>query len=304
MRAHESSMSTSPAGARPPIVVATDLSEAASIAVEGAALLTRRQNADLHVLHVFDDGIWATLKNLYDTQHWSGEDPVLGTRRRLSELTADVAHRHGIRALAESEAGDPAEAIVRFAGQCGARLVVIGKDGDDWLSDTLFGETALELLERTGVPVMIVRREQARPARRVLVAVDFSACSHRAARLACELFHEAEITLFNAYSVKHEGRMRIGGASDEDIAAYLLSEQVRAEAAMRQLAFALDSENCCRTVKVTVNGSAASAILEEAATGYDVVVVGKTGERSREHRLGDVATHITYHTDCDVLLVP
>ena len=302
MQSHASSMSTSPAGARPPIVVATDLSEAARIAVEGAARLTRRQNADLHVLHVFDDGIWATLKNLYDTQHWSGEAPVLGTRRRLSELAADIAHRHGIRALAESEAGDPAEAIVRFASQRGAGLVVIGKDGDDWLSDTLFGETALELLQTTDVPVMIVRRGQAQPARRVLVAVDFSACSHRAARLACELFHEAEITLLNAYSVRHEGRMRIGGASDDDIAAYLLSEQVRAEAAMRQLSSALDNEKCCRTV--TVNGSAASAILEEAATGFDVLVVGKTGEGSREHRLGDVATHITYHTDCDVLLVP
>ncbi|HNJ76187.1 MAG TPA: universal stress protein [Azospira sp.] len=302
MQSHASSMSTSPAGARPPIVVATDLSEAARIAVEGAARLTRRQNADLHVLHVFDDGIWATLKNLYDTQHWSGEAPVLGTRRRLSELAADIAHRHGIRALAESEAGDPAEAIVRFASQRGAGLVVIGKDSDDWLSDTLFGETALELLQTTDVPVMIVRRGQAQPARRVLVAVDFSACSHRAARLACELFHEAEITLLNAYSVRHEGRMRIGGASDDDIAAYLLSEQVRAEAAMRQLSSALDNEKCCRTV--TVNGSAASAILEEAATGFDVLVVGKTGEGSREHRLGDVATHITYHTDCDVLLVP
>ena len=302
MQSHASSMSTSPAGARPPIVVATDLSEAARIAVEGAARLTRRQNADLHVLHVFDDGIWATLKNLYDTQHWSGEDPVLGTRRRLSELAADIAHRHGIRVLAESEAGDPAEAIVRFASQRGAGLVVIGKDSDDWLSDTLFGETALELLQTTDVPVMIVRRGQAQPARRVLVAVDFSACSHRAARLACELFHEAEITLLNAYSVRHEGRMRIGGASDDDIAAYLLSEQVRAEAAMRQLSSALDNEKCCRTV--TVNGSAASAILEEAATGFDVLVVGKTGEGSREHRLGDVATHITYHTDCDVLLVP
>ena len=302
MQSHASSMSTSPAGARPPIVVATDLSEAARIAVEGAARLTRRQNADLHVLHVFDDGIWATLKNLYDTQHWSGEAPVLGTRRRLSALAADIAHRHGIRALAESEAGDPAEAIVRFASQRGAGLVVIGKDSDDWLSDTLFGETALELLQTTDVPVMIVRRGQAQPARRVLVAVDFSACSHRAARLACELFHEAEITLLNAYSVRHEGRMRIGGASDDDIAAYLLSEQVRAEAAMRQLSSALDNEKCCRTV--TVNGSAASAILEEAATGFDVLVVGKTGEGSREHRLGDVATHITYHTDCDVLLVP
>lgn len=297
-----SSVSTFQAGARTPIVVATDLSDAAGVAVEGAAMLTRQQNADLHVLHVFDDGIWATLRNLYDTRHWSGEDPVLNTRRRLADLTADVARRHGIHAVAESDAGDPAEAIVRVAGQRGARLVVIGKESDDRLIDTIFGETALDLIESTDLPVLVARRARTDHPRQILVALDFSECSHRAAKFACELFPDAAITLINAYSVKQESRMRIGGASDEDIAAYLLSEQVRAETAMRQMSFALDRGKCCRTI--TVHGDAASTILTEAAAGVDVIVVGKTGEGSREHRLGDVAGHVLYHADCDVLLVP
>ena len=76
-----------------PIVVATDFSDAANTAVEVAARLARHLRTDLHVLHVFNDGVWATLKNLYDTQHWSGDDPVLSTRRRLSALTADGVSR-------------------------------------------------------------------------------------------------------------------------------------------------------------------------------------------------------------------
>lgn len=290
------------AGVRPPIVVATDFSEAASVAVEDAAMLTRCQHADLHVLHVFNDGVWTTLKNLYDTKHWSGEDPVLTTRRRLSELTEDVARRHGIHAVAEAETGDPASTIARFAEQCGARLIVIGKESEDWLTDTILGETALELLEETEVPVMIARRRNADLVRRVLVATDFSACSRRAALLACQLFPDAEVTLFNAYSVRYESRMRIGGASEEDIASYRLTEQVNAESAMRQLVFAIDRRKRLKTM--VEYGHAAPAIVAQASAGVDVIVVGKNGDDPVKDRLGDVTRNVLYHADCNVLLVP
>ena len=290
------------AGLHPPIVVATDFSEASTIAIEDAALLTRHQHADLHVLHVFNDGIWATLKNLYDTKHWSGEDPVLTTRRRLSELADDVARRHGIHAVAEAETGDPASTIARFAEQCGARLIVIGKESEDWLADTILGETALELLEEAEVPVMIARRRSADLVRRVLVATDFSLCSRRAALLACQLFPDAEITLFNAYSVRYENRMRIGGASEDDIASYRLTEQVNAESAMRQLVFAIDRE---RRLKTTViYGQAAPEILAQASAGFDVIVVGKNGDDLPKNRLGGVTRNVLYHAGCNVLLVP
>lgn len=300
MRSHESSMFA--ASVQHPIVVATDFSSAANIAVEGAAMLSRHQNAHLHVLHVFDDGLLATLRHVYDARQWSGDDPLLGTRRRLSDLTAEVAQRHGIQAMAESESGDPAEAIARFAGQCDARLVVIGKESDDWLSDTLFGETAFELLEMTEVPVMIARRLHKQHARRVLIATDFSECARRAARFACQLFPDAEITLFNAYSVEYESRMRIGGASEEDIASYLLTEQIRAETAMRLLSSELNLQKPCRTM--TINGHAVTKVLEEAANGFDVIVVGKNGDDAGGSRLGGITRDILYRADCDVLLVP
>lgn len=295
-------MSMPLAGIYPPIVVATDFSDAGNIAVEGAAMLTRHQRADLHVLHVFNDSVWATLKNLYDTTHWSGEDPVLATRRRLSELTEDIARRHGIHAMAESETGEPAEAIARFAEECGARLVVIGKESDDWLTDTILGETALELLEATEVPVMIARRPHPDEARKILVATDYSECSRRAARLSLQLFPDAEVTFFNAYSVKYESRMRIGGASEEDIASYRLAEQVRSEVAMRQFVATVDRERRCRSV--VANGHAAPTILAHAAEAADVVVLGKSGNSLETHLLGSVTRNILYHAACDVLLVP
>jgi len=286
---------------RSPIMVATDFSDAASLAVEVAAGLARHLRTDLHVLHVFNDGLWATLKNLYDTQHWSGDDPVLSTRRRLSALTADVAFRHGIRAMAESESGDPAAMIARFAGQCGARMVVIGKAGDDWLTDSILGETALDLLEQAEVPVWIARRPYGAPAR-ILVATDFSGSARRAARLACELFTDGEITLLNAYAVNQENRLRIGGASDEDIDCYRLAEQVSAETAMRQLVFEVDRAKRCRTS--VVHGQPVPAILEQAAAEADLIVIGKHGGDAGEQRLGEVAQHVVYHAAGDVLLVP
>lgn len=149
---------------------------------------------------------------------------------------------------------------------------------------------------------MIARRRNADPVRRVLAATDFSVCSRRAALLAGQLFPDADITLFNAYSVRHESRMRIGGASEDDIASYRLTEQVNAESAMRQLVFAIDRE---KRMKTTVTyGHAAPEILARASTGFDVIVVGKNGDDPAKGRLGGVTRNVLYHADCNVLLVP
>ncbi len=67
------------------VVVATDLSPASEIAVDQAAMLARRWDADLVLLHVFNDGVWATITAIYESEVWAGAEPVLVARNRLSQ---------------------------------------------------------------------------------------------------------------------------------------------------------------------------------------------------------------------------
>ncbi|MBK9594400.1 MAG: universal stress protein [Rhodocyclales bacterium] len=58
------------------LVVATDFSSGAELAVERAARIARNRGAALWLLHVFDDGVWASMRSLYDIERWVGADPL------------------------------------------------------------------------------------------------------------------------------------------------------------------------------------------------------------------------------------
>ena len=98
MDANEITMNTTPSNA--PIVVSTDFSEEAAIAVERAAQIAKRLAAPLYVFHVFNSGIWASLKNIYSSALWTGTDlavTVLASETRRAPAAAGCA-RGGCRA--------------------------------------------------------------------------------------------------------------------------------------------------------------------------------------------------------------
>lgn len=293
--------------AEPParvIVAATDLSPAAEPAVEQAARLAQELAADLHVLHVFNDGLWATLKNLYDAERWVGAEPVQAARKRLSELAAGLAGRYGIRARGETRIGHPAAEIAAFACEQAAALLVVGVHGEDWIRDTVFGGTALKVLERASIPVLLIRRGPVAGFARVLVATDFSDAARHAARFALDLLPAARHVLLHAYSLHFEGRMRLGGAVDEDLERYRAGERLRSAQRMTDF-LAGFGEAAARFERVLVQGHPVAAIFDQAAQlDADLIVVGKHGSGFEKRLLGSVTQNVLYNAERHVLLVP
>jgi nucleotide-binding universal stress UspA family protein len=286
-----------------PIVVATDFSAGAGIALERAARLAQRRQAPLYVLHVFDDGIWASLASIFQSATSAGTDPALTMRQGLSELTNDLAERYGITAHSTSTSGAAAAEIARFATGQGAALLVVGQQGEHWIADALVGGTALKLAKSVALPVLVARDKGQREINRVVIATDFSANALRAAQATLHLFPEAEKQLLNAYSVQFEGRMRMSGASDDDITAYRNLERQRAEAEMRDFAEQLGPAQHLSQALVCEFPTA--AVLKAAAKEADLVVVGRHGgSEIGELLLGSVTRNVLYHANCDVLLVP
>jgi nucleotide-binding universal stress UspA family protein len=228
---------------------------------------------------------------------------VLATRRLLADLAADLGVRHGIEAFAESATGSAADEIARLTRATGARLLVIGKQGENWIADAVLGETALKLVKGTEVPVLVARDKPRRQMQHILIATDYSDNALRAARAAHDLFPQADKRLLNAYTVTFEGRMRLAGASDDDIENYRAIERARAEQGMRSFVAKLDADDSFATT--VTHGFPASAVLEAAALDVDLVVVGRhSGSAASERLLGSVTRNVLYHAVCDVLLVP
>ncbi len=286
------------------VVAATDLSPASELAVEQAALLAKRWGAALLLLHVFNDGFWATLKALYQAEQWIGMEPVLVARERLSRQVRELAERHDLKVRGETRTGRAATEIAAFCREEDAQLLVVGEHGEDWIGDTLVGGTALKVLKRAERPVLLVRRPASPEVFSILVATDFSETSMRAAELSGAWFPEARRQLVHAYSVAFEGRMRLAGASGEDIERYRKDELARAEQRILQQVRALRATS--PVSPLLLHGYPAAVLIQEAErTGVDLIVIGKHGGTVLDERLlGSVTHNVLYGAGCNVLLVP
>lgn len=284
------------------IVAASDFSSWADLAVERAAKMAQQLNCDLRLVHVFNDSIWASFRNVYDLERWLGGDPVLGARERLSQQADDLGRRFGIDVVAQTLSGDPAEQISADALAANARLLVLGETGESLLGEMLLGGTAQKVLDRARLPVLVVRTPVSGNYARVMVASDFSAASRHAAQLALDFCADAHRLLLHAYVVPMEGRMRMAGATDEDIKRYRDQEQERSRVAMQEFLGGLRGAYAERLV----HGFPVDAIIEGVSRNdIDLLVVGKHGGSVLGERLlGSVPQNVLHHANCDVMLVP
>lgn len=138
------------------ILIATDGSAEAWAAVEEGVELASEVGAEVTFVTVRHD------------------IPVLGDPWYQRRLTEQLAHaREAIdRALAEAERlhvpadyeileGNPVECIAEAARVRGADLVAVGSRGHGAIASALLGSVSRGLMERSPVPVMIVRERSA-----------------------------------------------------------------------------------------------------------------------------------------------
>jgi len=288
------------------LVVATDLSPAADVAVERAVRLARQWQAGLCLLHVFNDGFWATIKTVYQGESWAQKEPLLVARDRLSRQVRTLGERYGVAVRGETRSGRAAATIAEFLQSQEAQLLVVGEHGEDWIGDTVVGGTALKVLAAANLPVLLVRRPASADFANVLIATDFSAPAGRAAHLAAAWFPAGEATLLYAYFVPFEGRMRMAGAMDEDIARYRSDEHARAQLKLQQYVSTLRPAEPERLRALAMRGEPAATVVEQAKLmNADLIVIGKHGGGALGERLlGSVTQNVLYHSPCDVLVVP
>jgi nucleotide-binding universal stress UspA family protein len=99
------------------ILVGTDTSAAADLAVEDAAKLARERDAELVVLYVRPQN---DLRAVVDPARAADPD------RHLAKLTERYP---GVRATARVEIGEPADRLVAVAEQLHAETIVVGNRG-------------------------------------------------------------------------------------------------------------------------------------------------------------------------------
>lgn len=207
------------------------------------------------------------------------------------------------RAEALVARGDPAEALLRVAGQWDAEVVGVGPHGHTEGLSGFFGSTASRLIRRSPLPVLVVREPTSRAPERVLVALDDGPSGPDVAQWAARaaaLNGSMRIGLY-VYETLVEGLP--GAAAPTAEGGLPLSIE---EAAHEWLLGMLDAAADDSDVSTLVfEGRAGSEICQAALSEeVDLIVMGTQGAALEGRRFGSVARYVIGHAPCPVLVVP
>jgi nucleotide-binding universal stress UspA family protein len=292
------------------VLLATDGSDEAGLAVTTAINLARSTDSELHVLSV-GGGYPA-----YDVRVPEvAEELRRQTRRILDEQVEKIEQAGGKVAqahlrLAEGHPGfehHPSDDIVRVAEEIGAGLIVLGTRGRGGVGRALMGSVSDAVVRHAHCPVMVVRGEPAVFPTKILLATDGSADAELAASITADLAASTGselhvVTVFPAAGYVHpyyevrfpeaaeklrrEGREEIQEVLDEQVKRVREAGENIPEAHLRT----------GEPEKEIV------ALAEELGVG--LIAMGSRGLGGiRRALMGSVSASVVRHAHCPVLVV-
>lgn len=274
------------------VLLATDGSEDAGLALHAAVDLSERIGSELHVIHA-----WAELPS------YAHPSITIATDAEFCEQKAQELLFEQLDALQNTGAtvagthlprGRPAERIVDVADQVGANLIVMGSRGLGTVKRLLLGSVSEAVVQLASCPVLVMRGgEEAWPPARIVVGVDLSEESKGAAWLGTALgkVYGARVLLLLAYPKLPETMEDWGMTALED------EDELRQRVWLRlkMMSNELDSQFGYYPRVRTVLGDPASIIQSAGEEGDQpaLVVVGSRGLGAvRRMMLGSVSTDV------------
>ncbi|HET7372829.1 MAG TPA: universal stress protein [Gemmatimonadaceae bacterium] len=279
-----------------PVIVATDGREQSDAALMAGGILAGESDA-LRVVSVIKPmPIVSPEAQLPISPDFEASRRAQAKRAVLDQMNRVWQDGEGI--ALELHDGDPATTIARVAHDANAAMIVSGL-GRHSVMDRLFGdETALRLIRVSAVPVLAVTSKFTQAPRRIVVAIDFSETSLRAARLALDVA-TSSATIYLAHVAPRDATLYdwsgAGSSYKQDAGEALqrMREQLRVPAGMI-------------VQRVLLQGDPATELLAFAASvNADLIATGSHGHGFVARMLiGSVTTRILRCSTCSVLTVP
>jgi len=279
------------------IVVATDLSPGADLAVRRAIMLAKRHGGSVTLAHVVDDkGSRRSIQEAANQARWFLEDWYGPAGERADfELGVRVA------------AGIPADTIKEIAATEGADLLVFGGPRRRLLAEMVSGATMERAVRASGLPALTVNLPPRRAYQRILVGFNVSEASRHAVAKAVELdFLDApEIDIVHAFTVLGKARLAYSGIDPDDAEDHVAWAAGEARTRIREFLSESGLPDFRRRIHV-VEGEPDAAVERLAnSLSAELVVVGSPAVSGLSRfLLGSVAGDILRRVRCDVLMVP
>jgi nucleotide-binding universal stress UspA family protein len=148
------------------ILVPTDGSEEAQVAISHALEIAQRFGSTVHGIHVTDEqGLRRASETVGVLSRDSAERQEIEQRQReagsqLTEAIAERAREAGLDVETEVISGDPADVITDYAEAEAIDLIVLGARGRSAVGKFLIGDVAGKVARHATRPVMLVRADE------------------------------------------------------------------------------------------------------------------------------------------------
>jgi nucleotide-binding universal stress UspA family protein len=266
------------------ILVPTDFSEHAALALRHARELARLFGAEIRLLSAaFLSPVWVA----------EGAAPIPDEYRKavLSQVEDDLQRvartlrEDGVRVSCAVSSDHPASAIRRAAHDWPADLIAMGTHGRTGLPHALLGSIAERTVRFASAPVLTVRAEagEPRPLRNVLVATDFSGDAQRALEWSVALARRADARV----SLVHAVAGAVAFGQEELALESVRAAQWAATEAARGKLERMRAELGALAGEIAVEEGRADGVIADAARrlSADLIAVGTRGRSGLGHVL-------------------
>ena len=284
------------------ILVATDGSEDAYLAVRAAIDLSQKAGSDLHAVHVWHDVPTPHARSFVRAQLRREAQEVLDKQVEKIEVAG------GTVAEAHLREGRTIDEILDLSEELQVRLLIVGSRGLGGVKRILMGSVSEGIVHHARRPVLVMRgRENAWPPARVVVADDSSEDAKKAGELAVNIgkLFGARVLLVRVHPERLEGAQEEGTPGSREVGEPLRQAEMDLEARADGLEGILGRRP--QTEIRTAEGDPAVAILEAAQEGDEptLIAVGSRGLGMIQRvRLGSVSTKIVRAAPGPVLVYP
>ena len=293
------------------ILAPIDFSERSLEALKNAVALAQRFGADLHLAHIYEPDFPLTTVMAMPL----ALPPVqvaAGVRRHLKS----VAKRFGVnlrRGHEHAIEGRPADEICNLARWHAIDLIVVATRGNTGLKHLLLGSTAERIVRYAPCPVLVVhpRKRDGKIRSRqigfdkILVPIDFSACSLKGLDYAKELARKFGSKLVLLHSVAFQYYITSDEYARYDLPVLMQEAEKTSRRQMRDLIQNTDWDGIDVQPSLQIGHAGQQICMRAAADDADLIVTSTHGTTGFKHILvGSTAEYVVQHAERPVLVVP
>ncbi len=280
------------------ILVATDGSADAERATEAASDLTKRAEAELHVVHVWHDVPGFAHDFVKRELKKQGQEILDEQVEKIRATGVEVTKAH-------LRGGRTSNQVIKLAEEIDVGLLIVGSRGLGTVRRILMGSQSEEIVHHAQVPVLVLRAgEGVWPPKRIVVGEDFSDDARRAGNLAASiggLYGAGGLLLYS-----HPDLPEVPPGETRSTVREMVDMRDRDEHMLEERAAELEGMLGSRPEVRVADGYPANVLLEASQEEWpSLVVVGSRGLAGiMRTRLGSVSSKVVTASRGPVLVCP